>query len=174
MAAQINILAFLCIPVSPWSRISHWLVDRWLQPRGVGGERWPLDGHCAQDELITGSTEGEKTTHCKTLPDTSHCWSSEQDTGNKKTYIVVLEGDGSLLHGVSPPEVVCNRKSHQSGHRGTRLRQQHCLSTRAAVFGTCEGPQFDTAGHVVVEIDSSSFVVALDDGVQSLRTDTVS
>lgn len=38
---------------------------------------------------------------------------------------------------------------------------------------TCESSQFDTAGHVVIKEDSSSFVVALDDGVQSLRTDAV-
>lgn len=38
---------------------------------------------------------------------------------------------------------------------------------------TCESSQFDTAGHVVIKEDSSSFVVALDDGIQSLRTDAV-
>lgn len=42
-----------------------------------------------------------------------------------------------------------------------------------ALFLTCESSQFDTAGHVVIEEDPSSFVVAFDDGVQSLRTDTV-
>lgn len=57
--------------------------------------------------------------------------------------IIILEGDRSLLHGISPSEVVC------------------------------ESSQFDTAGHVVIKEDSSSFVVALDDGVQSLRTDAV-
>lgn len=38
---------------------------------------------------------------------------------------------------------------------------------------TSESSQFDTAGHVVVEEDSSSFAVALHDGAQSLRTDAV-
>lgn len=41
------------------------------------------------------------------------------------------------------------------------------------VFGTCESSQFDRASHVVVKEDSSSFVVALDDCIQSLRTDAV-
>lgn len=38
---------------------------------------------------------------------------------------------------------------------------------------TRERSQLDTTGHVVVKVDSPSSVVALDDGVQSLRTDAV-
>ena len=47
------------------------------------------------------------------------------------------------------------------------------LDTHHTALGTCESSKFDTAGHVVIKVDSSSFVVALDDCIQSLRTDTV-
>lgn len=48
-----------------------------------------------------------------------------------------------------------------------------CRTDPALQFGTCESPQLHTASHVVIEEDPSTFVVALDDCIESLRTDAV-
>lgn len=102
------------------------------------------------------------------------------------------------MHGISPPEVVCNGKSKRSQHDFNKAPERYDTSEITpgipgggkttsnaqklgyfrpplipALFLTCESSQFDTAGHVVIEEDPPSFVVAFDDGVQSLRTDTV-
>lgn len=102
------------------------------------------------------------------------------------------------MHGISPPEVVCNGKSKRSQHDFNKASERYDTSeitpgipgggkttSNAQKLGyfrpplipalclTCESSQFDTAGHVVIEEDPPSFVVAFDDGVQSLRTDTV-
>lgn len=111
------------------------------------------------------------------------------------THIIVLEGDGSLLHGVSPPEVLWNIKSSQLIHHFSKthlhlnqagMKRIHSLYVwtcqvtsitanrrTCSSVGTCESSQLDTAGHVVIEEDSSTFVVALDDHIQSLRADAV-
>lgn len=73
------------------------------------------------------------------------------------------------LKAISPSANIKNANLHTSG----------CLLKGLFLFFsrlhwvTCESSQFDTTGHVVVEEDPSSFAVALEDGVQSLRTDAV-
>lgn len=49
----------------------------------------------------------------------------------------------------------------------------HIKSSGLHASRTCEGSQFDAAGHVVVKVDPPAFVVALDDGVHSRGADAV-
>lgn len=64
-------------------------------------------------------------------------WDAQQhlDGHCAEDEVIIREVDRSLLHGISPSEAIC------------------------------ESSQFDTAGHVVIEEDSPSFAVALEDGI---------
>lgn len=88
-------------------------------------------------------------------------------------YIIILEVDRSLLHGISPSEVVCSGRTQVSGAITYLSQQFPLLRHKWSVARTRKRSQFDTTGHVIIKVDSPSSVVAFDDGVQSLRTDAV-